>query len=288
MKNCMDFRACLSLANNRNCWVEKMIADVKYWIRMGMILAVISVPASHAAASDFYVAQNTTGSGSGSDSSDCQSLAWVNSTYAWTAGDTIHLVGTLTNNLTVGGSGSAGNPITIYFEPNAKFSAPTFPSSTHWIDVGSYSWITIDGGSNGLIENTSNGTVAANGGTMTYGNDGAGISVATAGHLTIRNLAIRNMYQRQTNSETIQGTGDGNDIFLGGGSDIVVSNCVLGEALNTLTLTYSTTLTSNLTVTATILTNFNHGLTLGSGGSPTPLFDNVLIFSNKFLGGDNV
>ena len=232
---------------------------------------------------DFWIAQNATGSGSGADTNDCMALATVNSTWPASPGDTVHLCGTLTNTLTVGSSGSAANPITVHFEPNAKFSAPTLSNNGAWIICGQNN-IVLDGGSNGLIQLTDNGTIAANGGIFDYNNNVAGI-VAASQNLLIENLAIRNIYQRTTNSEPIQGSGDGNDISLSG-SGITISNCVLGEAMNSLMDTYSSTLSSNLTVTHCVLTNYNHGITLGAGSGVTPVFNNVFITHNTFLGGD--
>src|ERR1035441_1174073 len=82
-------------------------------------------------AKDLYVAQNTAGADSGVDSANAHALAWLNASANWPTGsnsvnpgDVIHLVGTLTNTLTIGGGGTVGNPIKVYFEPGAKFSVP--------------------------------------------------------------------------------------------------------------------------------------------------------------------
>jgi hypothetical protein len=145
--------------------------------------------ASQSRAADWYVSQNGSGAQSGADSNDCQTIAWVsaftgNGPINWgsgpgqiTAGDTIHLVGTISNMLSLMGSGTPGNPITVYFEPNAMFSAPTLPNNGRWI-AGNVSNMVIDGGVNGVMQLTDNGTVAAHGGTMDYGNWGIALSAS--------------------------------------------------------------------------------------------------------------
>src|ERR1039458_4941485 len=128
---------------------------------------------------NIYVAQTAQDGNTGADAADAYSLAWLNTSGNWGAGagqvgpgTTVHLLGTLTNTLTAYASGTAGNPITIYFELNAKFSAPTLPSFSQWINIVGLSNIVIDGGVNGVIQLTDNGTVLTNGGTCDYGNSG--------------------------------------------------------------------------------------------------------------------
>ena len=59
------------------------------------------------------------------------------------------------------GSGTSGNPITILFQPNAVMTSPAWPSSGA-INVGGNGYITVDGGSNGIIQDTANGDALAN------------------------------------------------------------------------------------------------------------------------------
>lgn len=240
---------------------------------------LIGLLAQSTFAATYYVSQNGNGS--------TNSLAWLNSTYGWTPGDTINLVGTLTNTLHVNGSGTAGNPITIYFEPNAQFSTPTLPTDSQFLYLAGQSWITIDGGSNGVIQLTDNGTVAANGGTKDHGNSGiSGIYASPIDHVVIKNLAIENIYNRQTNTEAIQGAnGDGYGIYWQG-SDLVVSNCFLTGEQEMISGVYSASPSSNLTIVSCVLSNYNHGIILGSGGVANPIFSNVAIMNNRILSGD--
>jgi len=175
-----------------------------------------------AAAKDIYVAQNTTGSGSGADASDCRSVSWFNTGGNWgsgssqiSPGDTVHLVGTITTALTVQSSGTSGNPITILFSSGAIMTAPYWPS-TAAINLQGYSYLVVDGGPNGTINCTANGTGLAN-------QVAAGAVNATGNNVTIQNLIITNIFVRKewaTDSITSGGIGFQNS----GLSNIIIRN----------------------------------------------------------------
>ena len=250
------------------------------------IVAISLLAATNCFSADLWVSQPGSGSQSGADTNACLPIASVNSSWPASAGDTVHLCGTFTSGLTIGGGGSGGSYVIVHFEPNSMFIGPTFPSGP-WINCNQ-SYVVIDGGQNGLIENTNNGTVVANGGTMGYGYDGAGINFGySANFVTVKNLAIRDMYQRQTNTEPIQSSGDGNDIYFAGHpSGVLLSNCWFGEAMNGVGMSYGSAWSSNVTVIGCTFTNYNHGFTLGAGAVTTPVFNNLVIRSNVFQGGD--
>src|SRR4029077_8600636 len=95
---------------------------------------------------------------------DAHALSWLNSAANWGSsgatvlpGDRVLLVGTFNNSLLIAGSGASGNPVTILFEPGANFTSPCWTDSGA-IQLNGQSWITIDGGSNGIIQNTATGT----------------------------------------------------------------------------------------------------------------------------------
>lgn len=137
--------------------------------------------------------------------------------------------------LTVPGSGSTGSPVTIRFEAGAIFQSPRWPN-TGAIRVGYYngahSDIIIDGGSNGIIENTANGT------GLTYHGASSGISIeglstTAISNIEVKNLTIRNIYLNLGNLATATDT-DGqstqNINCSGPLSNISVHNCVLDNA----------------------------------------------------------
>src|SRR5581483_9185966 len=166
-----------------------------------LVVILLFIPAACAAA-DIYITQNTSGGDSGANCANAHSSSWFNSNAA--GGNIYHLCGTFTGtagqNMLVAPAGSAGKILTILFEPNAKMTSPhwgtndgNFPTGGA-ITVNNY--VTVDGGSNGIIENTLNGAAGTScpGGTCTS-NISAGIYVASGKtDVEIRNLKIQNIY----------------------------------------------------------------------------------------------
>ena len=282
----MDFYACRSFTNDKNCWVEMMSVKIRNWIGIGMVSAAFLVSGSEAAASDFYVSQNGAGI--------TNSLAWLDTPAHWNngagtiqAGDTIHLCGTLTNTLTIGGSGTSGNPITILFEPNAKFSAPTISTpNSGWICLADH--IIIDGGVNGRIELTDNGTISTYGGTYTYNNGGIwGIYGDNHNDVTIKNLTIAGLYVRQTTNDPgpINDNNQNSAIFTRDSSNLTISNCVISDTRIALNLTYNYAYQSNVVFTHCFLTNYVWGFSMAAD-SDNGMLDNLIITNNTFCTGD--
>jgi hypothetical protein len=175
---------------------------------------------SNAAANDVYVSQN--GNGGGTSCGDTLSAAWFNTASHWGGnpigpGTTVHLCGTFTGTaggtmLFFQGSGTSSNPITLFFEAGANFTAP------YWLNGGSgtggaintnqQSYIVINGGPtcgwnqatltvtpcNGAIVNTANGTNLANQATT------IAIDVYNSSHITIENIDMHNLYVRTGNA----------------------------------------------------------------------------------------
>jgi hypothetical protein len=201
-----------------------------------ILCALLAIPVM---AADFYVSQNGSGS--------TNSLAWLNVQTNWNRGagtilpgDTVHLCGTLTNNLGIRTNGTAGNPITILFEPNAKFSAGTM-FNTGWIQIADH--IVIDGGANGRLELTDNGTTSTYGGTFSTNNGSVwGIFGDNHNDVTINNLTIAGLYVRQTVTDPGPVNCSGNEpraIFMSDPSSLTVSNCVISDCQSPIWLTYN-------------------------------------------------
>ncbi|MDE1941075.1 MAG: peptidoglycan-binding protein, partial [Patescibacteria group bacterium] len=159
---------------------------------------------------DIYVSQN--GSGTGTSCADPLPISWANATSNWGTsagqigpGVTLHLCGTFTGAagatlLKAQGSGTAGHPITIKFEPGAVAAAPYWAGSNNpgggAIDISMKSYIILDGGTNGLIENTKNGTGLA------YHADSVGVMAEGCEDCEIKNLTIADMYVHTSPSDT--------------------------------------------------------------------------------------
>lgn len=163
-----------------------------------IILAAILLFASPAFAADaIYIGQSSAGDDSGSSCANQHSAAWFNTAGSWgvdagdiTAGDTVHLCGTITTSLIAQGSGSDGSPITIVFEDGAKISKAS--CGDYCLSTNSKTYLTIDGGTNGIIESTDMGT-GLGGDKTAYA---IGLQASGCDNCEIKNLHIHDMYKR--------------------------------------------------------------------------------------------
>jgi hypothetical protein len=150
----------------------------------------------------FYISgTSSTSTSAGTSCSNALSVGWFNNSSSWgyashqiSPGTTVFLCGAFNGHpgqqlLGVQGSGTAGNPITIKFLPGAVLSAPYW-SGSGAINMQSRSYIVVDGGSNGIIQNTANGTGRA------YRQQSVAIHARSCDHCTVQNLTIQNLYVR--------------------------------------------------------------------------------------------
>jgi hypothetical protein len=158
---------------------------------------LVLLPIMVRAQRQLYFAQTAQGSGNGTSCANAyaynDSIHGINGmqTVSWVAGNTINLCSTITmpagGGIVVNGSGTGTAPITIYWQPNAILQAPYFSNGIY---LDGKSNITINGGTNGVLRNTANGSGLANHVTDT------GIYFASTGasNVTIENLTIANIY----------------------------------------------------------------------------------------------
>jgi hypothetical protein len=250
------------------------------------ILALFSLPAN---GNIVWCGPVATGSGSGADSNDLESITSVNSSWPVTPGGQLNLCGTFTNinaELHVGASGTSGNPITIYFEPNAQFVASYWPQTAEGgsaggaIDVGSQSYITINGGLNGLIEATNNGS------SLQYQTSSAGVGATSASYLTVENLSILGMYIRTSDSdEAPQGDAGGigvQDICVAspyGVTNFIVTNCIITDAYSGIDSDYGTACRNYIFVGNTI-SRCNWGGRCGDRGDASYITNLIVAYNN--------
>jgi hypothetical protein len=204
--------------------------------------------ASLAFGSDIYFAQSAAGGGAGTSCATAESLATFNGGTA-TAGNTYHLCGTVTGQVTVPActSGSSSTHCEVLFDSasTGNITAAALSASgaivlqNYWtIDGGTAcgtsgqtanftSWQTTCGSSlsgTGFIKNTANGTGLANQ-VATVGIFGSSVH-----DIEIRNLIINNLYQKTAfisdtsngaqNTFGIEITGAGNNILI---HDVAIS-----------------------------------------------------------------
>lgn len=191
------------------------------------------------------------------------------------AGDMDYICGTITgsagsNLLTVHGNGSSGSPITIMFDTGAVLQAPYFSAATYGINGSGAQWVVIDGGANGIIRNTANGT------GLTY-QVGSTLIGGFGSNFTIKNLSLLNVYQHSIND----GNGDGAwGLFLQGQSNVTVGPnntftqcdvCIEGD--------WSNASDSNWTIEGNSFSGGNQDMQFGF--YPAGTFSNLYIYGNS-------
>jgi hypothetical protein len=150
------------------------------------------------------------------------SLATANSSRSWGSGatqigpgTTVYLCGALTTTaggviLNIQNSGTSGNPIIILFDLNATAEAPYFAGDGNLnesscgdatcggIEANGQNYIIIDGGTNGMMENTANGSASVtcqSGSACAYQANSVGVYMSGTGE-TVRNLTIQHIYDQ--------------------------------------------------------------------------------------------
>jgi hypothetical protein len=184
--------------------------------------------AQSASAKDLYVANSSQGSNSGANCANARSVDWFSSSSSWGGaagnilpGDTVHLCGTIDRQIIVAGSGSAGQPVTILFEPGAKYSAGYIAK----FDIVGKEYIVVDGGMDGVIEATDNGE------GLTYTHAQEAMRIRSSSNIEVKNLKIDNVYQK------IPGSADTAGLYSEGiyiatessSSNISIHDCVIED-----------------------------------------------------------
>jgi len=223
-----------------------------------------------------YVAQTAAGSGDASSCANAESVASLNANAhsEWSAGNVIGLCGTITRNISAAGSGSAGNPIVLYWEPNASMTlsaASCTGSSSSCINLSGRSYITLDGGSNGVFQVTDNGDES------TYNSAIRGVQLSGSSNITIEYLTIKNIYVHHSGVE--QST-DAVGVWVANSSNFVADHNTFSNAGNVAIVTTNTQSDGSLTVSNNDFSgdNWNVGVTAATNSSQGPVY----IFGNHF------
>lgn len=239
-------------------------------------------------AEDLYFTQSGSGSHNGtignpwSVSEASTSGNWGSGAGKISVGDTLHVVGTINDILTVQGSGTdTNNRITILFDAGAIFTKATWGDSTGAIKVFSQNWITVNGditnGRQGIIECTDNGQI------LTFQNSSAGVAGKNATGLTIKNLTMRNIFVRPAGT-LIKGSGVGGGISNYGENstftDFVVDNCSIDEGYVGIDCDYSVG-SARYTFTNNTFAHVNWGIDVAARGNDSTL-DDVIVTGCTF------
>jgi len=171
---------------------------------------IASGAANASSAGNVYIAQNAAGSANGSSCSNAYAYTFFNSDANWGSGgnqigpgSTVHVCGTISNQIIFNGSGTSGSVITLLFEPGAKLSA----SATVWaadspIWFGGNSYIVINGGVANIggtsvnLEATDNGTGLAH--QLAF----YGMNLNSSHDVEITNFGCANNYVHSSPTDT--------------------------------------------------------------------------------------
>lgn len=181
------------------------------------VLTLMGSGTTPAPPGNLYISQS--GGGTGASCASPQSVAYFNNASNWTSGTpsggqigpgtTVQFCGTFTSTagqqlLQVQGNGNSSLRI-ILNAAGATFTAPYHASSPNFgcggaICISSYaaahSYITLDGGGTGVIENT------ANGDSLTYQQPSEAIEMTNCNQCTVQNIALTNIYVHNQNGTT--------------------------------------------------------------------------------------
>lgn len=204
---------------------------------------------TYSSLTNVYISQSGAGAMTGVDCADAEPVTFFNTAGNWGTGAAqigpgteVHLCGTFTGSsgatmLTIQGSGSSGNPVIIHFETNAQLNAPYWgdnPDSTTTgaIVCNGFNYITIDGGTNGIIQNTANGTSLANQHASTEMNS------TSCSNVEIENLTLANAYVKTSISDENFAGGGVTELKVFGGSHIKVHNITGYQSRNVFSFAY--------------------------------------------------
>jgi hypothetical protein len=212
-----------------------------------LVMAIVTLlfPSGVAAsASNIYLAQNSAGAANGADCADALPYTFFNSSGNWGSGanqigpgTTVHLCGIISgknatsgagggggNVFTFQGSGNSGAPITLHWENGAILEANYFGENNNAaVVINGVSYVVIDGGTNGIIENTANGTsgsTACPSGSCSNQQPATFIQASCVTNCEVKNLTLGPDYLRTSTSDGAP-AGFGNEaaIFVGGSSN---------------------------------------------------------------------
>jgi len=224
-----------------------------------VLLAMLGGPTS-ARANDVYIAQSSAGAGNGSSCASAAPVSFFNNSSNWGSGSnqigpgtTVHLCGVITTGLAVQASGTSGNQITIFFEPGAKLSQPA--STSYLLSVANKSFITINGGINGVMENTANGTGLAN--------QASTIAVQASGahDISVENVTCQNLYVHTLASDNTSLGPDGCYYANGTSGNVIIHDMVMHDVRWAVTITASNG-ASNFQFFNNEEYNMDHGLAM--------------------------
>lgn len=244
------------------------------------MLAVISN------AAEYQLTTSGAGSGNGSNLSNAMSVSTHNSG-TFSPGDTIVINGTVSEQIIPPSSGTSGNPITYLFAAGAKMSKGVWPTGQGAIQLGTKSWIIIDGGAtgtiggrnatgtvNGIIECTSNGVGLATQNTC------GGVVGTGASNCIVKSLKIGPLFLRTgTTDQNQPGAGVENLASSAEITNFRVTNCVIHDSFFGINLEGGDA-SSGFQIDTNEIYNCNHAISLATRNSSSNNITGSTIYNN--------
>jgi len=251
---------------------ERMRAVCKLLFIVSFI-AIVSAGSAFGSAANIYITE--TGSPAGNCTANVQTPAFVTNAANWGAGGsqigpgtTVLFCGTFT--LTTGtslasflGSGTSANPITFQLDTGAVIQSPAMGSaSSGAFNCSGKSYVVVDGGTNGIIQNTANGTGLAN------HQASQGLYFANCTNVVAKNLTIQNIYANLGNNSGATDTNGVNTVdvyFTGNSTGSTVSNNTLNNARTGIFVSFDSGAdASNVSIYGNTISDHGWGINVGA------------------------
>jgi hypothetical protein len=264
--------------------------------RLLVLFAFIVLPAVgsvFASAPSIFITQS--GSPTGNCTANLQTPAFFNSSSNWGSGasqigpgTTVLICGTFTGTagateFTFRGSGTNGNPVVLKFDTGARLTAPYW-SGNGAINCSNLSFIVVDGGTNGIIQNTSNGTSLAN------HQSSSGFFGSNCTNSEVKNLTISNIYMNQGSSSGASDTAGANTtdiVFNGNATSSKVDHNTVSSAKTGIQFAGDPNGdASNIQIFSNSISDMDWGINIG-GGDSGDTFNNVSIYDNTITNWTN-
>ena len=225
------------------------MVPVRRMLFLVIFLSFITAGFAFGSATNVYITPDGNPAGKCPTGANTHNATWFNATANWGSGaaqigpgSTVLLCGTFTfaagaTGLTVQGSGTSANPITIAFDSGAILQSPGFGGfgSSNYsagIVVNGVNYITVDGKNTGTIQNTLNGTAGQTclGGACSVHQSSLGMYIHNTTGVAVQNLTIQDIYMDK-NAEQGNAAWYSGDIYTDGpNSSVVIQGNVLNDA----------------------------------------------------------
>jgi hypothetical protein len=181
------------------------------------------------------------------------------------------------------GSGTSGHPVTLLWDINAIVQAPYFYTSNGTpgaIETNGNNWIVIDGGTNGILRNTANGTGLA------YQQLSSLVDAFGSSNFQLKNLKAGPVYvHNNTTSDTVCWTGSDDCMavrVLLGGSNVTVGPGITFTDCDVCVFFAFTGGESNLVITGNTFNRANQAIEGGPSNSGVKVLTNVQVDHNTY------